>query len=307
MEAEYAMMNSPLRVRRKLAFAVTFALFFCALLVFAAEARANGNIHADWPPPDPVPPSRGTVRRAPVRQPARRAPARPEEEQKVQPQPAEPPQPSSLEMGIRMMEQARYSRAKLYLQKAVQEERDNPYAWYWYGLAHDKIGKFQQAQFFYTRALELDPAFPPFVRVVAYPSDGSRIPLWDPLRPARVYPVESGSYGVVTVPPGSPESTPRTYMPYVDPSLPRVPVYVPPDVPSPPGDAVQPPVYVPPYFSAQPPVYPMYDQITTAPIYAPPSPANPAGAWPVYTPPPPGVVSPTDYPMPLPDLPPTLR
>ncbi|MCL2010926.1 MAG: tetratricopeptide repeat protein [Synergistaceae bacterium] len=226
---------------------VTFVLFFCALFVFAAEARANGNISADVPPA--VAPMNRSVRRAPVRRAPQRTPAR-TDTQPVQP---EPPQPSSLEMGIRMMEQERYEHARRWLQKAVQEERGNPYAWYWFGMAHDKVGQYQQAQFFFTRALELDPAFPPLSRVVAYPDDGGdRKALWDPLRPARVYPVETGDQDVVIVPPGAPESTPRPSRPYADPTLPQVPVYVPPLAPSFPGDAIQPPVYVPPDFTEQP-------------------------------------------------------
>ena len=245
------MMNLRLCIKRKLTFALTFTLFFCALLVFAAEVRADGNVSADV---IPEPPIKKSVRRAPVKRAPQRAsqktPAKSAASKKQKPatQPPKPPQPSSLEMGIRMMEQERYEQARSWLQKAVQEERNNPYAWYWYGVAHDKAGQYQQAQFFYAKALAIDPAFSPFSRVVTYPDDGDRRVLWDPQRPARIFPVEAGDQDVTIVPPDAPEATPRPLMPPVDPTLPKVPIYVPPEVPSVPGDALQPPVYVPPSF-----------------------------------------------------------
>ena len=257
-------MNSILYMRHKLSFAVTLALFFCALLAFATEVGANGNVSADIPVETVEPPIKKSVRKAPVKRPPTKASAKTAVKKEVQPK---PPQPTSLEIGILMMEQERYQQACLWLQKAVQEERNNPYAWYWYGMAHDKMGKFQQAQFFYARALTLDPAFPPFARVVTYPDDGDRKALWDPLRPARVYSVEVGSRGVAIVPPDALEATQRPLMPYVDPSLPKVPVYVPPENISIPGDAIQPPVYVPPSLIEQQP-YP--DDTLQSPVYVPP-------------------------------------
>ena len=284
MEVENAMMNLRLYMKRKLTFAVTFALLFCALFVFAAEVSANGNTSADLPVPE-EPAIKKSVRRAPIKRPPKKAAAKPVERKRVHP---EPPQPTSLEIGILMMEQERYEHAHLWLQKAVQEERHNPYAWYWYGMVHDKVGQYQQAQFFYARALALDPGLPPFSRVVAYPDDGDRKALWDPLRPARVYPVELGSRGVVIIPPDALEATPRPPKPYVDPSLPKVPVYVPPESPR---DAAPPPVYVPPSFTGQSPVYAQPEQVMAPiyPIHTPPSHgvghAGEAGS--VYTPLPP--------------------
>ena len=155
-----------------------------------------------------------------------------------------------------MMEQMRYEQARSLLQRAVQEERNNPYAWYWFGKAHDRVGKFEQAQFFYMRALELDPGFAPFARVVTYPNDGGRRALWDPLRPARIYPVELSRGGVTIVPPGAEGATRRPDLPQVDPRQPVVPIYVPPEFPAAiPGDAAQMPVYVPPDFAGQQPVF----------------------------------------------------
>jgi tetratricopeptide (TPR) repeat protein len=227
----------------------------CLLFVFGTEAHANGNVSAD----EVVSPQsqvNKSVRKAPVKKPAQKT--RKKQIKPVPPRPVPvPARPSSLEVGVSLMDAKRYGQARPWLQKAVQEERRNPYAWYWYGMAHEKIGQIQQAQFFYARALDLDPAFPPFSRVVAYPDDdGDRKALWDPLRPARVYPVETTSRGMVIVPPGAQEATARPSRPAVDPMLPRVPVYVPPE----PtnfviyGDAEQPPVYVPPPFPGPRPV-----------------------------------------------------
>ena len=44
---------------------------------------------------------------------------------------------SSLRQGIALMREERYEAAYPWLQKAVQEERRNPEAWYWY----EKIGR----------------------------------------------------------------------------------------------------------------------------------------------------------------------
>ena len=225
---------------------LAFGIAASMLLVFVPEVRANGNVSADAPAPPPYAATKTEVRRAPIRRPVKKQPVR-KKAVSVRKAP-KAVQPTSLERGISLMEQERYTQARSWLQKAVQEERRNPYAWYWYGMAHERIGEFQQAQFFYTKALDLDPAFPPLSRVVAYPDDGNRKPLWDPLRPARVYPIPTNDHGVVIVPPDAPQATMRPARPAVDPDIPKVPVYVPPE-PSATllsGDAVQPPVYVPP-------------------------------------------------------------
>ncbi|MDR1377465.1 MAG: tetratricopeptide repeat protein [Synergistaceae bacterium] len=238
-----------------------FALVLgCVFFAFGTEARANGNVSADEivsQPQNTQKQGKKSVRKAPVKKQVKKRPAK-ATKKPVRPQPVPAPMALSfLERGISLMEAKRYSQARPWLQRAVQEERRNPYAWYWYGMAHEKIGQMEQAQFFYARALELDPAFPPFVRVVTYPNgEGDRKALWDPRRPAQVYPVETVSNGVVVVPPGAPEATARPTRPPVDPLLPRVPVYVPPEPTTPVifGDAEQPPVYVPPSFPAFSPV-----------------------------------------------------
>ncbi|MDR1048147.1 MAG: hypothetical protein LBL51_00195, partial [Synergistaceae bacterium] len=127
-----------------------------------------------------------------------------------------------------------------------------------------------------------DPAFPPLSRVVTYPDDGNRKALWDPVRPARVFPVESkGKFpgtepGIVIVPPGSPEAARLPARPPLDPERPKVPVYVPPDPSDPlPPDVTQLPVYVPP----GPPEAERSVQSdgfgsSEVPVYVPPAPAE---------------------------------
>jgi hypothetical protein len=211
------------------------------------EARPTGNVAADEPAPASV---KKNVRKAPIRRPKRK----PKKAPQPQPQrsaavkkktPPAPPQPTSLKRGIALMDAGRYGQAYPWLRKAVQEERRNPNAWYWYGLYHDTVGQYQQAQFFYVKALEQDPSFPPLSRVVTYPEDGGRKALWDPLRPARLQPVETGYRDIDTVPPGSPEAAILPARPPVDPEAPTAPIYIPPE-PFAVGEEANPPVYVPP-------------------------------------------------------------
>ena len=105
--------------------------------------------------------------------------------------------PSSLEQGIALMKQARYEAARPYLLKAIQENRNDPNAWYWYGVYHEKTGGYHQAQYFYSKAVTIDPAFEPLSRVVFQPNDSEKTPLWDPKRPARVYEIQTASTGGV--------------------------------------------------------------------------------------------------------------
>jgi hypothetical protein len=275
--------NAMNKQRRARGFIVVFLFFFFSAFP-GAEAWANGNVSADLPiSPGKAPISADvnrSVRKAPVKRPPRPVRKNPVAAGKTvqkKPQPPKPKPLTPLERGISLMERNRYEEARPWLQRAVQEERRNPYSWYWYGMAHEKVGQYQQAQFFYARALEIDPAFPPFSRVVTYPNEGDRVPLWDPRRPARVYSVETESRGVTVVPPGSSQATKYPSLPPIDPERPKAPVYVPPEPNQPffPGDAAQPPVYVPP----PPPGTPVYmppnpDGAAWAPVYAPPAPGG---------------------------------
>ena len=167
---------------------------------------------------------------------------------------------TSLQKGIELMQQDRYEAAKPYLLRAIQENRNDPNAWYWYGVYHEKTGGFYQAQYFYSKAVTIDPAFEPLSRVVYYPNDSEKTPLWDPKRPARVYPVETANNGVI-IGKGNYPSAPN------DPEIPNVPVYTPPEPGSNPlaGDSWAPAVYVPP----SPEELPVREG--TSPVYTPPN------------------------------------
>ena len=191
--------------------------------------------------------------------PKKKAPAKKTPAKKSSPSKRTKPAPArmtSLQKGIELMQQERYEKAKPYLLKAIQEERNNPNAWYWYGVYHERTGGFYQAQYFYTKAVTIDPAFEPLSRVVFYPNDDEKTPVWDPKHPPRVYPVETASVPMnVSKFPNAPD----------DPEIPQVPLYVPPDPNTSPldGDSWNPSVYVPP----RPEELPEYNQ---ASVYMPP-------------------------------------
>ncbi|RRD63641.1 tetratricopeptide repeat protein [Fretibacterium sp. OH1220_COT-178] len=235
-------------VRRPRFWGVLLCLFVCLVALDCAPIFANGNVSADVPPP----PLKKSVRRAPIKKPApkpKKARKKPRPAPAANKKKAAPhPRLSSLQQGIALMRQERYEAARPWLQKGVQEERRNPEAWYWYGMYHEKTAQFEQAQFFYRKAMALDPGFEPFSRVVAYPGDGDRVPLWDPRRPARIYPVPTNDHGIAIIPPDAPQARRRPVRPPIDPELPKVPLYVPPEpgAASFGGDAWQPSVYVPP-------------------------------------------------------------
>ncbi|MBR0074719.1 MAG: tetratricopeptide repeat protein [Synergistaceae bacterium] len=189
------------------------------------------------------------------------------------------PRQSSLQKAIELLNQDRYEESKKFLLRAIQENKNDPNVWYWYGVWHEKNGGFYQAQYFYSKAVKIDPAFDPLSRVVYYPNDSEKTPLWDPKRPARVYPVETTSRGVTTV---SPAARDRKNFPSApnDPELPKVPVYTPPEPGTNPldGDPYAPGIYVPP----------SRNEVQTAgelsPYYVPPSPERVVAENVVYEP-----------------------
>ena len=195
----------------------------------------------EQPAPQPAPRKPAPAKKKPA--PKKPAPAPKPAPKKAARKPA-PARKSSLQKGIELMQQERYEQAKPWLLKAIQEERNNPNAWYWYGVYHEKTGGFHQAQYFYTKAVTIDPAFEPLSRVVFYPSDPDKTPLWDPKRPARVYPVDTSTRGITQVPP----NVSRFPDAPNDPEVPQVPVYTPPEPGTNPldGDPWAPGVYVPP-------------------------------------------------------------
>ena len=221
-------------------------IIFMLVVVFAVQAFGEDD---DSTPYMPFPETQPQTQSAPApakksttnkkKAPAKKKTITKKQTPKKASKPKAPARPSSLGQGIELMKQERYEKAKPYLLKAIQEDRNNPNVWYWYGVYHEKTGGFYQAQYFYSKAITIDPAFEPLSRVVYYPEDSEKTPLWDPKRPARVYPVE-----VAAVPQN------RSSFPTApnDPELPRVPVYTPPEPGSSPldGDAWSPAVYVPP-------------------------------------------------------------
>lgn len=229
-----------------------FLLMLSGILVMSPAFGADDDSTPYMPYPETPPQTQPAKTPAKKSAPKKKAPAKKKPAPKKQTQKKTvkkaPARPSSLQRGIELMEQDRYAQAKPYLLKAIQENRNDPNVWYWYGVYHEKTGGFHQAQYFYSKAVTIDPTFEPLSRVVYYPEDSEKTPLWDPKRPARVYPVEVASTGgLSTVPAGLPGRSSFPEAPD-DPELPHVPVYTPPEPGAAPfdGDAWSPAVYVPP-------------------------------------------------------------
>ena len=206
-------------------------------------------------------------KKAPVKKPApkKKTPAKKPAPKNTSAKRTAPARPSSLQQAISLINQGRYKEAKPYLLNAINANKNDPNVWYWYGVWHEKLGCFHEAQYFYTKALKIDPSFDPLSRVAYYPDDPDKIPLWDPKRPARVYPVETGDKNFTRVPPFARDATSFPDAPE-DPVIPKVPVYTPPEPGSTPleGDSWNPAVYVPP--SPNDP----YVREGTNPVYVPP-------------------------------------
>ena len=223
---------------------VTIAL---SMSVFAAVPDDDSVPYYPYPPqpqPQETQQPQPTPKKTPVKKVKKAAPkkktqVRKTPVKKTQVKKSAPVRKTSLQTGIELIQQDRYEQAKPYLLKAIQENRNDPNVWYWYGVYHEKTGGFYQAQYFYSKAVTIDPAFEPLSRVVFYPEDPEKTPLWDPKRPARVYPVETAAVPLnISRLPNAPN----------DPEIPKVPVYTPPEPGSSPldGDSWTPAVYVPP-------------------------------------------------------------
>lgn len=239
---------------------------FLLLILSAASVYAVDDDSTPYMPfpaqqPQTQQPKSNTTKKAPVKKKTtkkkvtKKAPAK-----KTTSKKAVAPKITSLERGIALMKEDRYEAAKPYLLKAIQENRNDPNAWYWYGVYHEKTGGYYQAQYFYSKAVTIDPAFEPLSRVVYYPNDSEKTPLWDPKRPARVYPVATANNDMTIAGRGNFPSAPN------DPEIPKVPVYTPPEPGSNPldGDSWAPAVYVPP----NPDELPIREG--TSPVYTPP-------------------------------------
>ena len=251
---------------RRILLALMIAAVFAECAYAAAVPDDDSAIYSPYPAQpqaeqpqqeSPAPKKPAPKKKTPAKKPA---PKKPAPKKAASRKPALVRQ-TSLQKGIELMQQDRYEQARPYLLKAIQEERNNPNAWYWYGVYHEKTGGFYQAQYFYTKAITIDPAFEPLSRVVFYPEDSEKTPLWDPKRPARVYPVDTANVPMnVSNFPNAPD----------DPEVPQVPVYTPPEPGSSPldGDSWNPAVYVPPRPEELP------EMAGNSPVYMPPDAAG---------------------------------
>lgn len=248
-----------------------FALIITLLAMFMTPAYSADDDSTPYMPypeqPKNETPKPAPKKKTPVKKPApqKKTPAKKPAPKKTSAKRTAPARPSSLQQAISLINQARYKEAKPYLLNAINANKNDPNVWYWYGVWHEKLGCFHEAQYFYTKALKIDPSFDPLSRVAYYPEDHDKIPLWDPKRPARVYPVETGDKNFTRVPPFARDSTSFPDAPQ-DPVIPRVPVYTPPEPGSTPleGDSWNAAVYVPP--SPDDP----YMREGTNPVYVPP-------------------------------------
>ncbi|MBR1419305.1 MAG: tetratricopeptide repeat protein, partial [Synergistaceae bacterium] len=177
--------------------------FLAANFLIAPAAYADGY-------PDTGPAAQAQmkkiVKKASIKKPVKKAAAKPKKQAAVKKAVLKPVKKNSLEMGKALMEQHRYEEARPWLQKAVQEQRRNAEAWYWYGMYHEKTGSFTQAQYFYTKAVQIDPLFDPLSRVMTYPND-TKTALWDKKRPGRVYAIPTETRNGTIIPPNSPQAS----------------------------------------------------------------------------------------------------
>ena len=132
--------------------------------------------------------------------------------------------------GAVLLERRFFTRATTLLQSAVLADPENPDAWYLLGRAYEAQGLFAEAQKAYRRTLEIDAVYPAFSRVLLYPAEGERQPLWDPSRPARIEEIPVVVDGFVidgTAAPTCLPPTPALSAP-ISPELGGAPVYLPP-------------------------------------------------------------------------------
>lgn len=252
-----------MRVNNKL---ILSALLAANFLIAPAVALADGY-------PDTGPEAQAqlkkSVKKASIKKPVKKkAASKPKKQVAIKRAVLTPVRKSSLERGKELMNQHRYEEARPWLQKAVQEQRRSAEAWYLYGLYHECTGRFSEAQYFYTKAVQIDPLFDPLSRIMTYPND-TKTALWDKRRPGRVYEIPTATRNGTIIPPNSPQASRLPNRPDAqnNPVVPKVPVYTPPEPGAAPndGDAWSPSVYVPP--SAN-------NLNSGGQVYTPPSPNN---------------------------------
>ena len=114
------------------------------ILVMSTAFGADDDSTPYMPYPETLPQTQPAKTPAKKPAPKKKAPAKKKTPAKKQtPKKAAkkaPARPSSLQQGIELMEQDRYEQAKPYLLKAIQENRNDPNVWYWYGVYHEKTG-----------------------------------------------------------------------------------------------------------------------------------------------------------------------
>lgn len=171
-----------------IAASVLFLAMTAAQLFQASRAFGNGVVLTEPEGSKPAPP-----KKAPAVKKTAPAPHKPSEPEPVK---AEAPRRNiALEEGLKLLEQRYFTRALVLLERAVLEDPCSADAWYSLGRACHEKGLFIKARSAYRRALEIAPDYGPLSRVLAYPSDDGRMPLWDPKRPPRIedIPVVTGT------------------------------------------------------------------------------------------------------------------
>ncbi|MBR0220477.1 MAG: tetratricopeptide repeat protein, partial [Synergistaceae bacterium] len=263
-----------MRVNNKLILSAFLAANF---LIAPAAALADGY-------PDTGPEAQAqikkAVKKASIKKPVKKKAASKPKKQVIKRAVLTPVRKTSLERGKELMNQHRYEEARPWLQKAVQEQRKSAEAWYLYGLYHERTGRFAEAQYFYTKAVQIDPLFDPLSRIMTYPND-TKTALWDKKRPGRVYEIPTMTRSGTIIPPNSPQASRLPNRPDAqnNPVVPKVPVYTPPEPGATPndGDAWSPSVYVPPSANNNNQVYmpPRANNLNSGgQVYTPPSANN---------------------------------
>ncbi len=162
-----------------IAASVLFLAMTVAQLLQAGMAFGNGVVLTEPEGSKPAPP-----KKAPVVKKTAPAPRKPPEPEPVK---AELPRRNiALEEGLKLLEQRFFTRALVLLERAVLEDPCSADAWYALGRACQEKGLFIKARSAYRRTLEIAPDYGPLSRVLAYPSNDGRMPLWDPKRPPRI-------------------------------------------------------------------------------------------------------------------------
>ena len=133
--------------------------FFCLTLILIAAlfidtAYAQDDDSVPYMPYNMIPQQIGTgqtspqdntqttTKRTATKKAAKKSAPKTTKKKTTSQQKTDAPRMTSLQQGIALMQQTRYEAARPYLLKAIQEEKNNPNAWYWYGVYHEKTGGY---------------------------------------------------------------------------------------------------------------------------------------------------------------------